>query len=109
MNMPYTRVKDERKKKTKSCHPHKNWTKNLKVSDAIFTVTRVDPDLDREDATYVARNEIDAWVHYQFDAQKTETPVRPQLLGKKLEDEKVVQVVEEICDVAELPFIYLLR
>ncbi|PQE24666.1 hypothetical protein CJF32_00006955 [Rutstroemia sp. NJR-2017a WRK4] len=77
---------------------------------AIFPVTKVDPDLDREDPAYAPRSDIDAWVHTHFDSQKQAgAPVCLQVVGKRLEDEKVVQAMNEICDAAGLPFIDCLR
>jgi amidase len=78
---------------------------------AVFPATRVDAEFDREDAdAYVARSEIDAWVHGHFDSEKQAgAPVCLQLVGKRLEDEKVVRAMEEVCDAAGLPFVDCLR
>ncbi|CAG8950144.1 hypothetical protein HYFRA_00008379 [Hymenoscyphus fraxineus] len=77
---------------------------------AVFPVTRVDADLDGEEPNYDARSEVDEWTHSHFDAQKQAgAPVCLQLVGKRLEDEKVVQAMDEICEAAGLPFIDCLR
>lgn len=77
---------------------------------AIFPVTRVDEDLDSEEMNYDARSEIDEWTHRHFGApRQAGAPVCLQLVGKRLEDERVVLAMEGICKAAGLPFIDCVR
>lgn len=76
---------------------------------AVFPVTRVDAELDRE-TEYTARNEMDAWAHRFFDAtEQAGAPVSLQLVGKRLQDETVVAIMNEIVEAVGLPFVDCLR
>ncbi|PLB50856.1 glutamyl-tRNA amidotransferase subunit A [Aspergillus steynii IBT 23096] len=72
----------------------------------VFPVTRVDPGKDEKDTTYTPRNEHDSWCHEHYDARKQiNAPVSLQLVGKKFEDEKVVQALTDIKEKTGLPFV----
>ena len=72
----------------------------------VFPVGRVDAELDWEDEGYRPRSEMDKWCyeHYKADQQR-DSPVSLQVVGKRMEDEKVMQAVEIIRQAIGLPFI----
>ena len=73
---------------------------------AVFPVTKVDPEVDAEPAGHEARNEFDEWAQKTYDAFKQrDAPVNLQIVGKRLEDEKVMRAVEMIVRAVGLPFV----
>ena len=75
----------------------------------VFPVTKVNQELDAEPPGYVPRNEQDAWNQAHYDVEKQrDLPISLQLVGKRFEDEKVVQALEMIKDEIGLPFVGIL-
>lgn len=75
---------------------------------AVFPVGRVDPELDAEpqEDSYVPRNDQDAWCRRNYDARtQKDVPISLQLVGQRLQDEKVVQALEIIVKEAGLPVV----
>ena len=71
---------------------------------AVFPVTVVDPKIDTEPSRE-ARNEMDAWCRDTYDPTKQrDAPINLQLVGKRMDDEKVMGALEIIKDAAGLPF-----
>ena len=71
----------------------------------VFPVGRVNAKLDLEDEAYEPRSEIDKWCQDHYDAYKQrDSPVSLQLVGKKMDDEKVMQALEIIKQATGLPF-----
>ncbi|TGO86225.1 hypothetical protein BPOR_0322g00050 [Botrytis porri] len=72
----------------------------------VFPVTKVNPDTDVKDENYTPRNDIDKWCHDHYDVEEQiDAPVGLQLVAKKLEDEKVVDVMRFIKDKIGVPFV----
>ncbi|KAF2814774.1 amidase [Mytilinidion resinicola] len=71
----------------------------------VFPVTKVDPEVDLIEEGYQPRNEDDKYNH---DLYKPSTyanaPVSLQLIGRRYEDEKVVEAMEYIKEKIGLPF-----
>lgn len=71
----------------------------------VFPVTKIDPERDAEPSDYIARNEADEWNQKHYDVLKQrDLPVSLQLVGKRLEEEKVVRALELITSATGLPF-----
>lgn len=73
----------------------------------VFPVTRVDPALDTLDNDYQPMNEKDDYNHqlWQSGPEKYQgAPVSLQLVGRRYEDEKVVEALEFITQQIGLPF-----
>ncbi|KAJ5696831.1 hypothetical protein N7536_007243 [Penicillium majusculum] len=78
----------------------------LDYSALVFPVTKVDPERDAKDITYIPKNEFDSWAYEHYDPVKQkDAPVSLQLVAKKLEEEKLLQAFREIQEKAGLPFV----
>jgi len=57
------------------------------------------------DRGYVPRNEQDRYNHELYDPERyVDAPISLQLVGRRYEDEKVIEALEMITEVAGLPF-----
>ena len=64
-----------------------------------FPVTFADKNLDPERVSWKALNEEDAAIQADYDAEFYDgTPVALQCVGRRLEDEKVLEMVRVISD-----------
>ena len=74
---------------------------------AVFPVTRVDLQVDTDqNSNYTPRSDIDDWCQKNFDAvRQKDCPVSLQLVGKRMDDEKVVRALEVIKATIGLPFV----
>lgn len=73
----------------------------------VFPVTKVDPAVDRIDERYKPRNERDEYNHQLWQSGPGKyigAPVSLQLVGRRYEDEKVVETLEYIQGKIGLPF-----
>ena len=71
----------------------------------VFPVSGVDAKLDAEDEKRQPWNEMEQWCLDYYDAYKQrDSPVSLQVVGKRMEDEKVMQAVELIRQAIGLPF-----
>ena len=73
----------------------------------VFPVTKVDPAVDKIDESYKPRNENDEYNYqlWQSGPEKyTGAPVSLQLVGRRYEDEKVIEALEYIQGKIGLPF-----
>lgn len=71
-----------------------------------FPVTKIDPQRDAKDPSYTPRNDMDRHYYEIHDPVKqADAPVALQLVAKKMEDEKVLQVMKEIKENIGLPFV----
>ncbi|KAH7126995.1 amidase signature domain-containing protein [Dendryphion nanum] len=72
----------------------------------VFPVTKVDQTFDLAETEYVPRNEKDKY-NYELYSPDTYTnaPVSLQLVGKRYEDEKVIEALEYIQEKIGLPFV----
>ncbi len=69
----------------------------LDYPGAVFPVTTVDPRKDVKDATYEPRNDKDQFIYDMYDPEVfTDAPVGLQLIGRRLQEEKVLAALEEI-------------
>lgn len=72
----------------------------------VFPVTKVNPDVDTKDQSYTPRNDLDKWYHEHYHVEEQiGAPVGLQLVAKKLEDEKVVDVMKFIKENIGVPFV----
>ncbi|TGO64820.1 hypothetical protein BCON_0005g00160 [Botryotinia convoluta] len=72
----------------------------------VFPVTKVNPDIDVKDGNYKPRNDLDQWYHDHYNVEEQiDAPVGLQLVAKKLEDEKVVDVMRFIKEKIGVPFV----
>ncbi|KAM0145531.1 hypothetical protein ACHAQE_011219 [Botrytis cinerea] len=72
----------------------------------VFPVTKVNPDIDVKDGNYKPRNDLDKWYHDYYNVEEQiDAPVGLQLVAKKLEDEKVVDVMRFIKEKIGVPFV----
>jgi Asp-tRNA(Asn)/Glu-tRNA(Gln) amidotransferase A subunit family amidase len=72
----------------------------------VFPVTKVDPERDAKDTTYIPKNEFDSWAYEHYDPVKQKhAPVSLQLVAKRLEEEKLLQAFREIKEKLGLPFV----
>ncbi|TGO28232.1 hypothetical protein BPAE_0030g00180 [Botrytis paeoniae] len=72
----------------------------------VFPVTKVNPDIDVKHGNYKPRNDLDKWYHDRYDVEEQiNAPVGLQLVAKKLEDEKVVDVMRFIKEKIGVPFV----
>ena len=77
----------------------------LIIPACVFLVGRVNANLDLEDEDYEPRSQIDKWCRDHYDAYKQrDSPVSLQLVGKKFEDEEVMQALEMIKQATGSPF-----
>lgn len=73
-----------------------------------FPVTQVNLMQDSKDESYVSRNDDERWIWEHYEAEKeVGAPVGLQLVGQKLEDEKVVEVMSWMVQALQLPFVEL--
>ncbi|KAI9702416.1 MAG: hypothetical protein M1836_000895 [Candelina mexicana] len=73
---------------------------------AVFPVTKVDPDVDVKDENYLPLNEKDEYNHRLYKPSRyQDAPVSLQLVGRRYEDEKVLEVLEFIKNQIGLPFV----
>lgn len=73
----------------------------------VFPVTKVDTAVDKIDESYKPRNEKDEYNHQLWRSgpeKYTGAPVSLQLVGRRYEDEKVVEALEYIQGKIGLPF-----
>ncbi|KAF2655066.1 putative glutamyl-tRNA amidotransferase subunit A [Lophiostoma macrostomum CBS 122681] len=71
----------------------------------IAPVTKVDVELDKKEADYVPRNEKDKYNYELYEAEKyANAPISLQLVGRRYEDEKVVEAMEYIQEKLGLPW-----
>ncbi|KAF7944585.1 uncharacterized protein EAE97_005218 [Botrytis byssoidea] len=72
----------------------------------VFPVTKVNPVIDVKDGNYKTRNDLDKWYHDHYNVEEQiGAPVGLQLVAKKLEDEKVVDVMRFIKEKIGVPFV----
>lgn len=77
---------------------------------AVFPVTSVDPEIDEDTSEYSPRNDMDEWVRKHYNAvEQRDAPVSLQLVGKRMDDERVVRALEIIKEAAGLPFLDCLQ
>ncbi|OJD36773.1 glutamyl-trna amidotransferase subunit [Diplodia corticola] len=70
-----------------------------------FPVTEVDPAIDVKDETYKPRNDQDDFNHKLYEPELyRDAPVSLQLVGRRFEDEKVLQAMEYIVEKTGVPF-----
>ncbi|KAI4204767.1 MAG: hypothetical protein LQ348_001242 [Seirophora lacunosa] len=70
----------------------------------VFPVSKVDPEVDKEEG-YEPMNEEDAFNHHLYEPEKYRgAPISLQLIGRRYEDEKVIQAMEFIKEKIRLPF-----
>ncbi|KAK2880069.1 hypothetical protein FQN49_000583 [Arthroderma sp. PD_2] len=76
----------------------------------VFPVTRINPRLDPKPSGYTPRNDDDALYQENYDPViQASAPVSLQLVGKKMQDEMVVQAMKEIKEAIGLPFVNCLN
>lgn len=69
-------------------------------------MTKIDPVCDAKEPGYSPRNDMDRYYYENHDPEKQKnSPVALQLVAKKMEDEKVLQVLKEIKESIGLPFV----
>lgn len=68
-------------------------------------VSQVDPAVDVKDEAYKPRNEQDEFNHKLYEPEVyRDAPISLQLVGRPLDDEKVIEAMELILDKTGLPF-----
>ncbi|RAK99527.1 glutamyl-tRNA amidotransferase subunit A [Aspergillus ibericus CBS 121593] len=78
----------------------------LDYPGVVFPVTKLDPERDDKDITYIPRNEFDSWCYENYNPQRQrDVPVSLQLVAKRLEEEKLLQALKEIKHKIGLPFV----
>ncbi|KAL8767311.1 MAG: hypothetical protein Q9209_006149 [Squamulea sp. 1 TL-2023] len=71
----------------------------------VFPVSKVDPDIDKVEEGYEPTNEKDAFNYRLYEPEKyRDAPISLQLIGRRYEDEKVIEALEFIKDKIGLPF-----
>ncbi|KAL8697489.1 MAG: hypothetical protein Q9201_007104 [Fulgogasparrea decipioides] len=71
----------------------------------VFPVSKVDPDIDKVDEGYHPMNEKDAFNYNLYEPERYRgAPVSLQLVGRRYEDEKVIEALDYIKDRIGLPF-----
>ena len=71
----------------------------------VFPVTQVDPELDKLEQGYRPRNEQDEYNYNLYEPEKyRDAPVSLQLVGRRYEDEKVIEALEMIKEITGAPF-----
>ncbi|KAJ9627027.1 hypothetical protein H2203_003487 [Taxawa tesnikishii (nom. ined.)] len=69
------------------------------------TGLKVEPEKDIRQEGYMSRNEKDEYNYNLYEAEKyRDAPIALQLVGRRYEDEKVIEALELITQVAGLPF-----
>ncbi|KAL8827837.1 MAG: hypothetical protein Q9170_006856 [Blastenia crenularia] len=72
----------------------------------VFPVSKVDPDIDKVEDGYQPMNEKDAFNYHLYEPNKYKgAPVSLQLIGRRYEDEKVIQAMEYLKKQIDPPFI----
>ncbi|KAI9794120.1 MAG: hypothetical protein M1835_006801 [Candelina submexicana] len=72
----------------------------------VFPVTKVDPDVDVKDENYLPMNEKDEYNYKLYEPSRyQDAPVSLQLVGRRYEDEKVLEALEFIKNRIGLPFV----
>ncbi|KAL8995184.1 MAG: hypothetical protein Q9169_005043 [Polycauliona sp. 2 TL-2023] len=72
----------------------------------VFPVSKVDPDIDRVEEGYEPMNEKDAFNYGLYEPERyRDAPVSLQLIGRRYEDEKVIEAFEYIKAQIGLPFV----
>ncbi|KAK7618263.1 amidase signature domain-containing protein [Phyllosticta citricarpa] len=70
-----------------------------------FPVSQVDPAVDVKDEAYKPRNEQDEFNHKLYEPEVyRDAPISLQLVGRPLDDEKVIEAMELIVEKTGLPF-----
>jgi len=70
----------------------------------VFPVTQVDPAIDKKEEGYQPRNENDAYNYELYDPEKyKDAAISLQLVGRRYDDEKIIQALEFIKDKLTLP------
>lgn len=70
----------------------------------VFPVTAVSQELDKQDLGYKPRNDSDTFNHHLYIPENyKDAPVSLQLVGRRYDDEKVIQALEFIQKHIELP------
>ncbi|KAF2837041.1 putative fatty-acid amide hydrolase [Patellaria atrata CBS 101060] len=65
----------------------------------VFPITKSNPDRDAKDLDYVPRNEQDRYNYDLYDPEKyRDAPISLQLVGRRYEDEKVIQALDFIME-----------
>ncbi|KIW12666.1 hypothetical protein PV08_09944 [Exophiala spinifera] len=73
------------------------WVNALDYTSAVFPVTKVDKNIDTFDDKYQPLNEADKKVWEEYDPELAHgTPVGLQLVGRRLQEEKILGLVELI-------------
>lgn len=93
----------------RNCAKYWGYTSQWNLLDypaLVFPVTKVDPAVDVVEKDYVPRNAKDEFNYklYEDPSLYTDAPVSLQLVGRRYEDEKVVQALEFIKEKIGLPF-----
>ncbi|QDS68693.1 hypothetical protein FKW77_002767 [Venturia effusa] len=71
----------------------------------VFPVTRVDPAVDVKDEGYEPRNEKDKYNHDLYEPELyKDAPISLQLVGRRYDDEKIIQALEFMQKRIQLPF-----
>ncbi|KAF2436723.1 amidase [Tothia fuscella] len=71
----------------------------------VFPVTQVDPLIDLKEERYQPRNEKDAYNYELYERERyRDAPVSLQLVGRRFDDEKIIQVLDFIQQHVKLPF-----
>ncbi|KAH7048395.1 amidase signature domain-containing protein [Macrophomina phaseolina] len=77
----------------------------LDYPSLVFPVTQVDPAIDVKDESYKPRNDQDDFNHKLYEPETyRDAPVCLQLVGRRFEDEKVLQAMEHIVEKTGVPF-----
>ncbi|OAL34479.1 hypothetical protein AYO20_06322 [Fonsecaea nubica] len=73
------------------------WVNTLDYTSVVFPVTKVDKTIDTFDKDYKPMNDLDKTVWEQYDPEVQQgTPVGLQLVGRRLQEEKILGLVELI-------------
>ena len=71
----------------------------------VFPVTQVDPEIDKVEDGYAPRNKDDEYNYKLYEPEKyRDAPVSLQLVARRFEDEKVMEALEIVKDIAGIPF-----
>ncbi|KAI9733086.1 MAG: hypothetical protein M1834_003633 [Cirrosporium novae-zelandiae] len=74
----------------------------------VFPVSQVDPAIDKVEEGYKPMNESDEFNYKLYEPEKyRDAPISLQLVGRRYDDEKVIEALEFIKDSIKLPFVDL--
>lgn len=73
------------------------WVNLLDYTSVVVPITKADKTIDAVDAEYKARSELDAETQASYDPDVYDgAPVALQLVGRRLEEEKMLRLAEEV-------------